>query len=116
MISTWPQVRQWGEVITPQKLQDLGTPSAPPILENGREESRSGIEGQQSTDTGSLTQEYNNLEMDQTSNEMHTMEKDCYGSQEVLSNQATQFQCNEPCTRCAFFFFFITFFPYTLWS
>ncbi|XXG63082.1 hypothetical protein AAC387_Pa05g1348 [Persea americana] len=92
-------VRQWGEVITPQKLQDLGTPSAPPILENGREESRSGIEGQQSTDTGSLTQEYNNLEMDQTSNEMHTMEKDCYGSQEVLSNQATQFQCNEPCTR-----------------
>lgn len=102
MISTWPQVCQWGEVITPQRLQDLGTPSAPPILENGREESRSGIEGQQSTDTGSLTQEYNNLEMDQTSNEMHTMEKDCYGSQEVLPNLATQFQCNEPCTRCAF--------------
>lgn len=104
IFSTWPQVFHRDDVITTQKLQDLGTPSAPPIVE-----SRFGIEDQQCTDAYSVTQEHDILDMDQTSNEKRTLKKDCYGSQEeVLSDQGMQIQKrNDPGARF-FFLIYIT--------
>lgn len=91
------------EVVTPQKLQDLGTPSAPPILETGREESRYEIEDQHWTTASSARQANGISEMEhQTGNGIHVMKEmeDSYESKEVLSGLAKQSQrSNDPCTR-----------------
>ncbi|XP_058114690.1 uncharacterized protein LOC131257803 [Magnolia sinica] len=85
-----------------QKMADLGTPSAPPIVQIGREESSFEVDDKQWTAVDSVEQVCSNLGMEQIRNEKHSLQetKECYGSKETLSERGTQSQrSDEPCAR-----------------
>ncbi|KAF8410912.1 hypothetical protein HHK36_003449 [Tetracentron sinense] len=80
----------------PKNLADLGTPSAPPIMEVGREDNKFEVEGKQCPTSGGV------MEVDQTSNGMYTSRESraSYESKEVLTDWGTQSQTsNELCAR-----------------
>ncbi|XP_077222577.1 portal protein isoform X2 [Tasmannia lanceolata] len=86
---------------TPQHLPELGTPSAPPIVEFGKE-IKSELEDTQLLEEASVKKACSVSKIEQASNEMYISKarKDCYVSMEALSDQGTQSQkSNETCAR-----------------
>ncbi|XP_043698706.1 uncharacterized protein LOC122649572 isoform X2 [Telopea speciosissima] len=80
--------------VLPDKLVDLGTPSAPPIMEIDRGESNFEVTSQQWSSPTHL------MEMEQTIGEINvpSQTKACFGSQETPTDSGTQSQTsNEPC-------------------
>ncbi|XP_042490199.1 uncharacterized protein LOC122070153 isoform X3 [Macadamia integrifolia] len=80
--------------ILPDKLADLGTPSAPPIIEIGRGESNF----EETSQRWSAPTHF--MEMEQTIGEINarSQTKACFGSQETPTDSGTPSQrSNEPC-------------------